>query len=127
LTWNGQVADGQHLVDEQDLRLGVHRHREPEPDAHPRGVELDRGVEEVLDAGEGDDRVHLPVDLGPRHPEDRAVDEDVLPAAQLGVEADADRDQRRDAPAHPHLPLGRGRDAAQHLQQGRLARAVAAR
>ena len=29
------VADGQHLVDEQDVGIHVNRHREPEPHVHP--------------------------------------------------------------------------------------------
>ena len=51
-------------------------------------------VEEPLDLGEGDDLVHPPVDLVPAHPQDRAVQVDVLPTGQLGVEARAHLEQR---------------------------------
>ena len=51
------VADRQHLVDHQDLGLEMRRHREGEPDIHADRVALDRRVEELLDAGEGDDLV----------------------------------------------------------------------
>ena len=58
-----RVADGQHLVDDQDLRLEVRRHGEGQPHVHAAGVALDRRVEELLDLGEGDDLVELAADL----------------------------------------------------------------
>ena len=57
------VADREHLVDEQDLRLEVRRHRERQPHLHAARVVLDRRVDEPLDFGEGDDLVELPCDL----------------------------------------------------------------
>ena len=91
------VADGQHLVDDQDLRLEVRRDGEGEPHVHAARVALDRRVEELLDLGEGDDLVELAIDLGLAHAEDGAVEVDVLAAGQLGVEAGADLQQRADA------------------------------
>ena len=58
------VADRQHLVDDQDLRLQMRRDREGEPHIHAAGIALDRRVEELLDLGEGDDLVELASDLG---------------------------------------------------------------
>ena len=66
----------------------------------PRGIALDRRVEEFLDLGEGDDLVELPADLGAAHAEDGAVEIDVLAAGQLGMKAGADFEQARDAAAH---------------------------
>ena len=57
--WNSRVADGEHLVDEQDLRLEVRGDREREPHVHPARVALHRRVEEPLDLGELDDLVEL--------------------------------------------------------------------
>ena len=51
------VADRQHLVDEQDLCLHVGGDGETEAQVHPRRVALDRRVHELLEAGEGDDLV----------------------------------------------------------------------
>ena len=99
--WNADVADGQDLVDDQDLRLQVGRDREGQPDVHPAGVALHRRVEELLDLGEGDDLVELAGDLGLPHPEDRAVEVDVLAAGQLGVEAGADLQERGDPAPEP--------------------------
>ena len=53
------VADGEHLVDEQDLRLEVRGDREREPHVHPARVALHGRVDELLDLGELDDLVEL--------------------------------------------------------------------
>ena len=92
-----RVADGEHLVDEQDLRLEMRGDREREPHVHAARVALDRRVDELLDAGEVDDLVELPRDLAALHAEDRAVQEDVLAPGQLRVEAGADLEQAADA------------------------------
>ena len=64
--WNSRIADGEHLVDDQDLRLQVRRHGEREPHVHPERVPLHRRVEVLLDLGERDDLVELPSYLGRR-------------------------------------------------------------
>ena len=55
------VADRQHLVDDQDLRLEVRGDRERQPHVHAARVALDRRVDELLDPGEVDDLVELAV------------------------------------------------------------------
>ena len=91
------VTDRDDLVDHQDVGLHVHRDRETEPHVHAARVVLDRRVDEVFEPGELDDVVDDRVDLASRQPEDRAVEVDVLAAGQLGVEAGAELEQRRDA------------------------------
>ena len=56
-----------------------------------------------IDLGERDDRVELGEDLGAFHPEDGAIQQDVLAAGQLRVEPGADLEQRADAAAQLHL------------------------
>ena len=53
------IADRQHLVDDQDFRFQMRGHGERQPHIHARTVALDRRVEELLDLGEGDDLVEL--------------------------------------------------------------------
>ena len=53
---------------------------ERQADEHPGGVALHRRVEEPLDLGEGDDLVELATDFGPLHPQDGAVEENILAA-----------------------------------------------
>ena len=121
-----EVPDGEHLVDEQDLRLQMRGDREREPDLHTARVALDRRVEEVVDLGKRDDLVEAALDLPLPHPEDRAVEVDVLAPRQLGVKADSDLEQRAHATANVCEAVGRLRDPREDLQQRRLACAVAA-
>ena len=93
------VAHAQNLVHEHDLGLEVRRDREGEADVHPARVALHRRVEELLDAGELGDLRQLGLDLAALHAEDRAVQEDVLPPGELGVEAGSDLEQAADAAA----------------------------
>ena len=78
------------LVHQQDLRLQVGGHGEGKADVHAGRVTLHRGVDELLDLGKGDGLVEptgfleLVVDIGFLHPQDRAVEVDVLPPGQLG-------------------------------------------
>ncbi len=55
--WNDGVAHGQHLVHQQHVGVGLHRHGEAEPHAHPRRVVLELEVHEVAQLGELDDLV----------------------------------------------------------------------
>jgi hypothetical protein len=87
---------------------------------------LDRLVHVVADAGELGDRVELAQHLGALQPEHGAADHHVLAARQLEVEGRAERQHRRDAAVDPQLAVARQGHAADHLQQSRLAAAVAA-
>ena len=126
LALEGGVADREHLVDEQDLRLEVGGDGEGEPHRHAARVALDRRVEEALDVGERDDLVEAAADLGAAHAEDRAVEEDVLAPGQLRVEAGADLEQRADPAGHLGPAGARLGDPREDLQQRALAGAVVA-
>ena len=66
------VADGEHLVDEQDLGLEVRGDREREAHVHAARVALDRRVEEPARRPENSTiSSNLPLDLASLHPEDR--------------------------------------------------------
>ena len=118
------VADGQHLVDNQDLGLEVRGDREAEADFHPARVALHRRVEEAFDVGEGDDLVEAAVDLVLSHAEDRAGQEDVLAPRQLGMEPGAYVEERTDASGYLRPALRRFRDPRQDLEDRRLTRTV---
>ena len=124
LALEGQVADREHFVEDQDLGVQVRRHREREPHVHAAGVALDGRVDELPHPGELDDRVELRGDLLHRHAEDRAVEIDVLAPRQLGVKARADLEQGADAAADLRAAGGRRHDPRQDLEQRALARAV---
>ena len=65
LALEGRVADGQDLVDEQDVGPGAGGHREGDAHLHARRVVLELLVHVVLELGEGDDVVVHLVHLAP--------------------------------------------------------------
>ena len=93
------VPDREHLVEQKHVRVEVRRDREAEPHVHPRGVRAHRPVDRLLELGEGDDLVEALADLRALQPVDRAVQEDVLAAGEVGVEACTELEQRADPPA----------------------------
>ena len=52
LVLKDRVADGQRLVDEQDIRIDVNGGRERQPHEHAARVRLHRPVDELADPGE---------------------------------------------------------------------------
>ena len=83
-------------------------------------------VDELLELGEVHDRVEDPVHVALGHPEQRAVQVDVLPARQVLLEAGAELEEAGQLAPHGHLARGRLEHPADALEQRRLARAVAA-
>ena len=81
------IADRQCLVDDQDVGVDVHLHRERQAQCHAGAVGLDRLVDVVADVGEGDDVIEQGVDARRGQAQDRAVDVDVLAPGQFRVEA----------------------------------------
>src|SRR5688500_13779352 len=118
------VADSQHLVYQQDLRLHESRDRECQAQIHTARVVLDRRVDELLDLGERYDLVEIASYIRALDAEDGRIEEDVLAAGQLRVEARSNLEQR----AHPSVQLysscGRLGDPGQHLEQRALPRPV---
>ena len=121
-----RVADREDLVDDQDLRIEMHGDGEREPGIHAAGIGLHRPLEILADVGEAHDVVELALDLGFVHAEQLAVDHQIVVAAELGVEAGAKLDQRRDAAIDLDAAGRRLQGAGNDLQQRRLAGAVAA-
>ena len=111
-----QIAHGEHLVDDQNLAAQVRRHGESEPHIHAAAVMLHGRVEKALDAGERDDRVELPANLGAGHPENRAVEEHIFTPGELLIEAGAHFQKAPDAAVEIGLPFGHLRDARENLQ-----------
>ena len=64
LLHEARVADGQRLVDHQDVGIDVRHHGEREPHDHAGRVGLDRLLDEVADVGERADGVEPRLDLG---------------------------------------------------------------
>ena len=124
LLLEGEVAHREDLVDDQDLGLQVGSHREGKPELHPAGVALHRSVDEGSDIRELHDLLEAALDLAALHVEDRPVQEDVLAAGELRMEARAHLEQRSDPAAKACLSLGRQGDLGEDLEEGALAGAV---
>src|SRR6201990_1062112 len=111
LPLKGSVADGQHLVEDENLRCEVRGDGEGQPQVHPRRVMFDRRVQKLLHLGEGDYLVELAPDLAALHAEDSAVEKDVLSSGQVWVEARAYFEQASESAVDVHLTRGRPDDA----------------
>ncbi len=120
------VADREHLVEQQDVGVEERGDREAEPHRHPRRVRPHGPVDRVLDLGEGDDLVEPFADLAPAEPLDRPVEEEVLAAGEVGVEARPELEERADAAGGLDRPAGRLDDPGDDAEQRRLPRAVPA-
>ena len=119
------VADGEHLVDQQDLRLEVRRDGEGEAQVHAARVVLHRRVDERLDFGERDDLVELARGSRARFiPRMAPFRKTFSRPVSSRMKAGADLEQRADAPAQLHRAGRRLRDARQDLEQRALAGAV---
>ena len=100
--------------------------RKSEAHVHARGVELHLRVDELFDAGEGNDLVEAGFGFGARHAQDRGVEEHVLASRQILVETGTKFEQGGHAPAGRHTTTGRADDRPHDLEEGGLAGAVVA-
>lgn len=121
-----RIADGKGLVHDQDVRIGMHLHREGQAQGHAGTVGLDRLVDELADVGELDDAAHAFAHLRRAQAQDGGIDAHVLAAGQLWIEAGPELQQGRDPAIDAHVARGRLEYARHDLQQRALAAAVMA-
>src|SRR5438128_9752287 len=104
----------------------MYRDRKAEAHVHAARVRLHGRVEETSEIRKLLDRRHRAVDLAAFQSEQRAVQIRVLAAAEVGMEARADLEQRRDPAIHLERARGRLRGPREELEQRGLPRAVRA-
>ena len=121
-----RIADGQHLVDQQDVGVDLDRDREREPDLHAGRVVLELELLEFLQLREVDHRVEPLARLARGEPHHDPVHHDVVPRGEVHVEADAELDERGQPTPAPD-PAVALVDAGDALEQRALAAAVASR
>src|SRR5688572_16635938 len=73
------VANRQHFINNQYLRIEMGGYRKRQTHIHAARISLDRRFEKSFDAGERDYFVKSGGDLTSLHSQDRSVQEDVLP------------------------------------------------
>src|SRR5919106_3487306 len=120
------VADGEDLVEEEDVGIEESGDGEAEAHGHPGRVRADRPVDRVLELGEGDDLVEALADVRAAQALDRAVQVNVLATGEVGVEAGAELEQRSDPALGADAARRRLDDPRDDPKQGRLPRAVPA-
>src|ERR1700730_13187865 len=110
-----RIADGQYLIDDENLLLQMRGHGESESDIHARRITLYRSIQKLLHSGKGDDLVELLRDFLSFHAKDCTIQKDVFAPRELGMKASPSPQQAADASAHPAPPLRRVCDAAEDL------------
>src|SRR5262245_45730403 len=102
----------------------MHGDSKAQADEHPAGVRLHRLVDDVLQLGEFHDAVEAIADLALRETHHDAVDEGILPTAELQVKTGAELQNGRDPPLAAHSAGVGAVDPRQELEECTLARAV---
>src|SRR5215475_11446503 len=126
LLLKSNVSHSQHFIDDKNFRLQMRRDGKCKAHIHPAGIIFNRRVYELFDLGEGNDLIELPIYFGAFHAEDRAVQVDVFPTAQLLMESRAHFEQTADTSVNVRLSGGRLGNARKDFEQRGFARAVAA-
>ena len=114
------VADGEHLIEQENVGVEEGGDREAKAHVHPRRVRADRPVDGLLELRESDDLVEALLELPPTQPLQRAVQEDVLAPGEIRVEAGAELEQRPDPAADRDAPRVGRMIPATMRQQRRL-------
>ena len=120
------VANGKHLVNQQDLGFYVGGNREAQAHGHARRIVLYRGVNEPLQTSKFDDAVELAVDIFFRHAQNCGVEINVFAARQFGVEASTQFQQCGNIAIDRNFALIGPINAGEALQHGAFARPVGA-
>ena len=120
------VANSEHFVYHQYFRFKVGGDGESEANCHTAAVAFHGGVQVAFTSAEVNDFVELASDFATAHAHDGAVHVDVLASGHFGVEAGAHFEEARDAALGADCAGGGGGHAAEQLEEGALAGAVAA-
>ncbi len=120
------IADGENLINNEDFRLQMRGHRKRQAYIHSAAVVFDSCIQKFFYFGKRDDRVELVADLTLRHPEDGAVEKDILPPCQLRMEACANFEQARNASLDSDLAVAWLGNSTEDLEQSTLAGTVPA-
>ena len=89
-----RVSDGERFVHDEDVRIDVDHHRECQPHVHAGGIRLYRHFDEIADVCEFHDAADASANLRLGQPQHSAVEKDVFPAGEFGIEPRAELQQR---------------------------------
>src|SRR6516165_259229 len=121
-----RIADGQGLIDDQDIGVGMGADRECETCRHAARIHFQGLMEESANVGEGG-YVGQSFFYGRAlHAEDRAADQGIFPAGQFVIETCAECENWRHPAVDRYAPMRRTGDSAKDLQERGLASAIGA-
>lgn len=120
------IADGERLVDDEDVGLGDGGDGERDARDHAGGKVLHGHVYEIGQLGKLHNLLEVRVDELLGVSEQGAVEGDVLARGELEVKTRAKLDQGRDVASHDALALAGFEYAGDDLEHGGLARTVGA-
>ena len=119
------VAHGKGFVDDQHIRVHMGNDGKGQADDHAAGIALDGLIDEFADVGKGHDILITGRDFLGTEAKNGGIEPDVFPAGEFGIESAAQFQQGGHPSAGAHAARGGGKRAADDLQQGAFARAVA--
>src|ERR1700722_4521272 len=97
------------------------RYGEGEPNVHAAGVAFDGRVKKLIHLGKSDDFIEFRGNLSFTHSKRRAIEKDVFPARQFGVEAGSNFQKTGNTSADVYVAFRWIRDAGQNFQKRTLA------
>ena len=121
-----EVPHAEGLVDDEDLGLDRGLQGKGQPHHHAAGVRLDRLLDEIANVGKAGDLVEARINFTPGKSHHGAVEVDVLPPGELGVEAAAELEEGGDPALDAYGAFAGLQGAGNDLEEGGLAGAVAA-
>src|SRR4029077_12770490 len=120
------ITDCQDFIDDENFRFEMSRDGECQPYVHSAAVSFNRRIEEFFDLRKIDNFVELAPNFRTRHPENRAIQENVFTSGQLRMKAGANFQQTRHASLDVYPSLRWFRNPAQNFQQRAFSSSVAA-
>ena len=120
------IADGQDFIDQEDVGIDLDSHGKPKAHVHAGGIVFDGLVDEIPETGKIDDGLEALAHLPTAQAHDRAGQEDVFAACEVGMKAGPELQQGRDGAGGPDPAGGRNFRARQQGKQSAFTGAVGA-
>ncbi len=110
------IANGQRLVDYQNVRLYARGDGERQSHVHAAGISFYRLIKKLPNLCEPFDLWKQRICSAPRESQQRGIHVNVFNAGELRVKAGSQFQQRGDAAFVPHIAMGRLQCARDNLQ-----------
>src|SRR3569833_1116199 len=120
-----RVANREDFIDEENVGIRIDGDRKRQPHLHPRGIDSERFVEEILsNTGEFHDLIEKLRGSLASQSEQGSVEENILRAGEVRVETGAELKKSGNAAIHRNRAGVGPRKACDQAEQRALARAI---